>query len=182
MFGMREVPIGRRAKTRSRFCHNRLLPRRRATKTFGGSESVAVGASRFRGEEESMARSGAGFGIVVASAVCLGSSGCLAQESDSPLKSVMKIMGFATDLSPPADFVIQSRPKGEPDYIPVFQAPPEPARPALNDKQLRAVKSDLDSVEKRDDAIRRAFPPAVNATAEEAPARKGKTKPAAATH
>ena len=129
-----------------------------------------------------MARWGARFGIFVASAVCLGSSGCPAQEADSPLKSVMKMMGFATDLAPPADFVRQSRPKGELDYIPVFQPPTEPARPALNDKQLQAVKSDLDSVEKRDDDLRRAFPPAAGATVAEAPARTGKTKPAAAKH
>jgi hypothetical protein len=129
-----------------------------------------------------MTRLGAGFGIVVASALCVGSSSCPAQEGDGPLKSVMKVMGFATDVGPPADFVLQSRPKGELDYIPVFQPPPEPARPALNDKQLQAVKGDLDSVEKRDDALRRAFPPAAEATAEQAPARKGKTTRAAAKH
>ena len=56
------------------------------------------------------------------------------------------MLGFATDVAPPADFVLQSRPKGDLDYIPVFQPPPEPAKPALNDKELKAVKGDLDSV------------------------------------
>ncbi len=90
----------------------------------------------------------------------------------------MKILGFATDVAPPADFVLQSRPKGDLDFIPVFQPPPEPAKPALTDKELKAMKGELDSVQKRDDAIRQAFPPAVKAAAEEAAAKKAKTKPA----
>ena len=119
-------------------------------------------------------------GIIAAAAACLWSSASLAQQADSPLKSVMKIMGFATDVAPPADFVLQSRPKGDLDFIPVFQPPPEPAKPALNDKELKAVKGDLDSVQKRDDAIRQAFPPAVKAAAEEAAAKKAKSRPATA--
>ena len=78
--------------------------------------------------------------------LAFGLSASLAQQSDSPLKSAMKILGFATDVAPPADFVLQSRPKGDLDFIPIFQPPPEPARPALNDKELKAVKGDLDSV------------------------------------
>ena len=89
------------------------------------------------------------------------------------------MLGFATDVAPPADFVLQSRPKGDLEFIPVFQPPPEPARPALSDKELKAMKGDLDSVEKRDDAIRQAFPPAAKAAAEEAAAKKAKSKPAA---
>ena len=42
------------------------------------------------------------------------------------------------------------------------------------------MKGDLDSVQKRDDATRQAFPPAVKAAAEEAAAKKAKTKPATA--
>ncbi len=126
-----------------------------------------------------MAMSSAWIGIVAASAACLMSSASFAQQGDSPLKSVMKAMGFATDLAPPADFVLQSRPNGDLEYIPVFQPSPEPARPALSDKQLQAVKGDLDSVQKRDDAIRQAFPPAARAIAQEAAARRAKSKPAA---
>ena len=117
---------------------------------------------------------------IAAVAACLWSSASLAQQAESPLRSVMKIMGFATDVAPPADFVLQSRPKGDLDFIPVFQPPPEPPKPALNDKELKAVKGDLDSVQKRDEAIRQAYPPAVKAAAEEAAAKKAKTKPAAA--
>ena len=127
-----------------------------------------------------MARSSAGVGVVAASVVLLWSTTGFAQQGDSPLKNVMKLFGFATDVGPPADFVQQSRPKGDLDYIPVFQPPPEPAKPKLNDKDLQAVKSDLDSIEKRDDALRQGFPPAAKAMAEEAAARKAKTKPAPA--
>ncbi len=110
------------------------------------------------------------------SVICLCPSAGLAQQGDSLLKSAMKMMGFATDLGPPADFVLQSRPKGDLDFIPVFQSPPEPAKPKLSDKELQAIKGDLDSIEKRDDATRQAFPPAVKAMAEEAAAKKAKTK------
>ena len=100
-----------------------------------------------------------------------------AQQADSPLKSVMKMMGFATDAPQAQDFVVQSRPGKEPDYIPVFQPPPEPARPVLKDRDLGALKGDLDSVEKRADAIRGAFPPAAKAVAEQqAQAKKANAK------
>jgi hypothetical protein len=127
-----------------------------------------------------MAGASARIGIVVAAGACLWSSASLAQQDDSVLKSAMKLMGFATDAPPPADFVLQSRPKGDLDFIPIFQPPPEPAKPALNDKELKAVKGDLDSVQKRDDATRQAFPPAVKAAAEEAAAKKAKSEPATA--
>lgn len=131
--------------------------------------------SRARGSASASVR----IGIALAAGACLWASASLAQQSDSALKSAMKLLGFATDVAPPADFVLQSRPKGDLDFIPIFQPPPEPAKPALNDKELKAVKGDLDSVQKRDDAFRQAFPPAAKAAAEEAAARKAKTKPAA---
>jgi hypothetical protein len=120
-------------------------------------------------------------GIVVVAVACAWSSASLAQQTDSPLKSVMKILGFATDVAPPADFVVKSRPSGDLNYIPVFRPPPEPANPALNGKELSAVKGDLDSIEKRDDALRQAYPPAAKAAAEEAAAKKAKTQPANAS-
>ena len=100
----------------------------------------------------------------------------LAQQSESPLKDAAKLLGFATDVAPPADFVVKSRPKGDLNYIPVFEPPPEPAKKALDARTLSAVKSDLDSVEKRDDAVRRGFPPAAKAMAEEEAAKKVKRK------
>ena len=106
----------------------------------------------------------------------------MAQQTDSVLKSAMKMLGFATDVAPPADFVVKSRPNGDLDYIPIFQPPPEPAKPALKDKDLTAVKGDLDSVQKQADAVRQAFPPAAKAVADEqaAAAKKAKTSPPAA--
>jgi hypothetical protein len=98
---------------------------------------------------------------------CAAASGAAAQQADNPLKSVMKIFGFATDLPEPPDFVRQSRAQKEPDYIPIFQPPPEPARPALKDKELNAVRGDLDSIEKRADVVRQGFPPAAKAVAAE---------------
>ena len=110
-------------------------------------------------------------------------SAASAQQADgaavpsNPLKSVMKLMGFATDPPQPQDFVLKSRPEKE-DYIPVFQPPPEPARPVLKDKDLKTLQGDLDSVEKRADAARAGFPPAAAAVAEQkAQAAKARSKP-----
>jgi hypothetical protein len=97
-----------------------------------------------------------------------------AQEQDNIFKQGAKLLGFAADVAPPADFVVKSRPAGDLNYIPVFQPPPEPARPALRDIDLKAVKSDLDAVQKRHDALRQAYPPAVKALAEE---KAAKNKP-----
>jgi len=115
-----------------------------------------------------------------AAAACVFASAAAAQETDSPLKSVMKLFGFATHVGEPADFVVKSRPEKETDYIPVFQPPPEPARKVLDDKGLGKLKGDLDSVEKRADGIRNAFPPSAKAVAEEkAQQAKAAKKPAA---
>jgi hypothetical protein len=112
------------------------------------------------------------FRILMAGALCAGAPAVWAQQSDSPLKSAAKLLGFATDAPTPPDFVVQSRPKGDLNYIPVFQPPPEPAKPAMNDKNLKSVKGDLDSVQKRDDALRAAFPPSAKAVADQQAASK----------
>jgi hypothetical protein len=119
---------------------------------------------------------------VLALAACAWSAGASAQQGDSLLKSAAKIAGFATDVAPPADFVIQSRPPSDQDFIPVFQSAPEPAKPKMSDKDLKSVKGDLDSVGKAHDAIRKAFPPAAKALAEQqaAEAKKAQAKPPAA--
>ena len=118
---------------------------------------------------------------VVLAVVCGSASTAAAQQADSPLKSVMKLMGFATDAPQPQDFVAKSRPQKDLNYIPVFQPPPEPAKPVLKDKEVNALKGDLDSVEKRADALRADFPPAAKAVAEEqAQAKAAKKTPAPA--
>lgn len=94
------------------------------------------------------------------------------KQGDNILKQGAKLLGFATDVAPPADFVAKSRPPGDLDYIPVFQPPPEPARPALKEIDLKAVKTDLDGLQKKHDALRQAYPPAAKALADEEAAKK----------
>jgi len=114
-------------------------------------------------------------GLLALAAVFASAPGAFAQQQhDSLMKQAFKLFGFATDVGPPADFVNKTRPNGDLDYIPVFKQPPEPARPALKAPELKSMKSDLDGVEKRDDAIRQAFPPAAKALAEQ---RAGKKTP-----
>jgi hypothetical protein len=95
-----------------------------------------------------------------------------AQEQDNIFKQGAKLLGFATDVAPPADFVLKSRPSGDLDFIPVFQPPPEPALPALKEIDLKAVKTDLDALQKKHNAIRQAYPPAAKALADEEAAKK----------
>ena len=94
------------------------------------------------------------------------------KQGDAILKQGAKLLGFATDIAPPADFVAKSRPASDPDFIPVFQPPPEPALPALKETDLKAVKTDLDALQKKHDALRQAYPPAAKALAEEEAAKK----------
>ncbi len=100
-------------------------------------------------------------------------------QQDSILKQAFKVFGFATDVKPPADFVSKTRPGVDPDYIPVFQPPPEPARPAMKTEELKAVKGDLDGVQKQHDTLRQGFAPAARAMAEQQAAQK-KPSPKAA--
>ena len=102
--------------------------------------------------------------------------GNVLQQGQNILKQGAKLLGFATDIAPPADFVAKSRPASDPDFIPVFQPPPEPALPALKETDLKAVKTDLDALQKKHDALRQAYPPAAKALAEaEAAKKKPKT-------
>src|SRR5208337_3376103 len=67
-----------------------------------GTRFVVGGASGFDQEDDEDSESERKIGIIVAAAACLWSSASLAQQADSPLKSVLKMMGFATDVAPPA--------------------------------------------------------------------------------
>ena len=117
-------------------------------------------------------------GLLALAALFASASDVFAQQQDSILKQGFKVFGFATDVAPPADFVTKTRPGVDPDYIPVFQPPPEPARPTLKNDELKAVKSDLDAVGKQHNAIRQGFPPSAKAMAEQQAAQK-KPKPKA---
>jgi hypothetical protein len=115
-------------------------------------------------------------GLLALAALFASGSDVFAQQQDSVLKQAFKVFGFATDVAPPADFVTKTRPGADPDYIPVFQPPPEPARPTLKIDELKAVKSDLDATGKRHDVLRQGFAPAAKAMAEQQAAQK-KPKP-----
>ena len=117
-------------------------------------------------------------GLLALAALSASGSQVCAQQQDNIVKQAFKVFGFATDVPPPPNFVAKTRPSGDLDYIPVFQPPPEPARPLMKSDRLNAIKSDLNAVDKRDDALRQAFPPAAKAMAEERAAQK-KPKPAA---
>src|ERR1700684_1564198 len=98
-------------------------------------------------------------GLLALAALFAFGSEVYAQQQDSILKQGFKILGFATDVAPPPDFVTKTRPPSDPDYIPVFQPPPEPARPTLKNDELKAVKSNLDAFGKQHDAIRQSYTP-----------------------
>jgi len=129
----------------------------------------------------------AGAGLLALAALAVSCLASEAQQQDNPVKqdatTVLKtggyvvkqgakFLGFATDVDPPADFVQKSRPDHDLDYIPVFQPPPEPERPALEGVNLKAVKGELDALQKKHDALRAAYPPAAKALAEEQAAKK----------
>jgi hypothetical protein len=117
-------------------------------------------------------------GVLALAALFASGSDGFAQQQDSILKQAFKVFGFATDVGPPADFVAKTRPPSDPNYIPVFQPPPEPVRPSLKTDELKAMKSDLDATGKQLDTIRKGFPPAAKAMAEQQAAQK-KPKPTA---
>jgi hypothetical protein len=113
-------------------------------------------------------------GVFALAALFASGSDVCAQQQDSVLKQAFKVFGFATDVGPPADFVSKTRPGADPDYIPVFQPPREPARPTLKTDELKAMKSDLDAVGKQHDTLRQGFAPAAKAMAEQ---QAGQKKP-----
>ena len=119
-------------------------------------------------------------GLLALAALFAGGSHVYAQQQDNILKQAFKapfkLFGFATDVGPPQDFVTQTRPSGDLNYIPIFQPPPEPSRPALKTDQLKSVKGDLDGVQKQHDTLRQGFAPAAKAMAEQQAAQK-KPKP-----
>ena len=97
-------------------------------------------------------------------------------ESSSPLHSLAKGLGFATDVEPPPDFVQQSRPAGPQAEIPIFTPPDEPPGKPKSAKEIEAIGGDLESIGKRHDALTATFPPAAKAIAAAAAEKKAKSK------
>ena len=122
-----------------------------------------------------------------AAALFVGAAGAqeatpLQTDSPSPLHSLAKGLGFATDVDPPPDFVQSSRPAGPQAEIPVFTPPDEPPGKPKSAKEIEAIGGDLDSIAKRHDALLAKFPPSAKAVAAAAAEKKAKAKrkPAAA--
>ena len=96
-----------------------------------------------------------------------------AAPDQSPMHSLAKSLGFATDVDPPPDFVQQSRPDAPQQEIPVFTPPPEPPGKVKSAKEVEAIDGDLEAIVKRHDALRAGYPPSARAVAE---AKKAKSK------
>ncbi len=117
--------------------------------------------------------------LVAALLAALAASDARAQDAttpDSPLRALLKGAGIVTDVDPPPDFVVQSRPARPPAPIPAFTKPDEPPGKVKTAKELEEMDSDLTAVGKRHDALRAAYPPSAKAVAEAAASKKDKSK------
>ena len=108
--------------------------------------------------------------------------GSVLQQGQNVIKQGAKLLGFATDVAPPQDFVVKSRPVGRSRlYSRLPAAARARAGKALNDGELKAMKSDLDALQKRHDTLRLDSPPAAKALADaDAAKKKPKTNAPAA--
>ena len=97
-------------------------------------------------------------------------------QSPSPLHSLAKTLGVATDIDPPPDFVRQSRPDAPAAEIPVFTPPNEPPGAVKSAKEVDAIDGELESIAKRHDALRATFPPSAKAVAAATAEKKAKSK------
>jgi hypothetical protein len=95
---------------------------------------------------------------------------------DSVLRSIAKKAGVATDVDPPADFVVKSRPAEPPGPMPVFGMPDEPNSKVMTPRELRGMDAELDSAGKKHDVLRAGFAPSAKAAAEAKAAATEKAK------
>ena len=93
-------------------------------------------------------------------------------------RTIAKKIGIATDPVEPADFVVNARPAGEQDYIPIGRKESEHVVKVKTPAELKALEADFDAVKVRHDALRSTFAPAAKAVAaaEAAKAAKGAKK------
>ncbi len=115
---------------------------------------------------------------VIAIALAISTIPARAQDEDSVVRSIAKRTGAATDVAPPPDFVVKSRPAKPADPIPVFRTPDEPTSTVLTPGQLKSMDGELDSAGKKHDVLRAGFGPSAKAVAEvkAAAAEKAKRK------
>jgi hypothetical protein len=110
----------------------------------------------------------------VLAALTLAAAPALAQ--DSPARALAKATGYATDVDPPPDFVVKSRPATPPAPISVFAMPEEPPSKVTSKRDLKAMDADLESARKKHDVLRAGFAPSARAVAEKEAAEKAKQK------
>jgi len=137
-----------------------------------GLGAIAMIFSRGRGAAAVLAIAG----TTLAAGLALGQEAPAQGDSSSPIHSLAKSFGFATDVEPPPDFVQQSRSAEPQPSIPVFTPPNEPPGKAKSAKEVEAIDGDLESIGKRHDALMATFPPAAKAAAAAAAEKKAKAK------
>jgi hypothetical protein len=113
-------------------------------------------------------------GGAVLAALTLAATPAVAQ--DSPFRAIAKATGYATDVDPPPDFVLKSRPAVPTPPVSVFGTPGEPPSKIMSKKDLRAMDADLESAGKKHDVLRSGFAPSARAVAEREAAKKAKGK------
>jgi hypothetical protein len=114
--------------------------------------------------------------VLGALAIAFAASPACAQDQDSVFRSIAKKTGVATDVDPPADFVVKSRPAEPAGPMPVFGTPDEPNSKVMTPRELRAMDAELDSAGKKHDVLRAGFAPSAKAVAEAKAAAAEKAK------
>jgi hypothetical protein len=79
-----------------------------------------------------------------------------------------------TDPGEPADFVVNSRPAVEGDFIPIGRKETEHTIKIKTPAEIKAMEADFDTVKVRHDALRSTFAPAVKAVADAEAAKAAK--------
>ncbi len=92
------------------------------------------------------------------------------------MRALAKATGYATDVDPPPDFVLKSRPTAPTAPVSVFGTPGEPPSKVMSKKDLKAMDADLESAGKKHDVLRSGFAPSARAVAEAQAAKKAKMK------
>jgi len=113
---------------------------------------------------------------VIAIVIAFATSQACAQDQESVVRSIAKQTGVATDVAPPADFVVKSRPAEPAGVVPVFGTPDEPSSKVLSPAQLKDMGAELDSAGKKHDVLRAGFGPSAKAVAEAKAAAAEKAK------